>query len=371
MNLRPWRRTDLLVKRIQADEEQLAETKQRQMAQEQTLQQAQERLAEAKKLHQERQVELDQQQQVYQERQRQERPTSRLALARKRSQAAAKRVQSRQKTWKEAQKRLDKISAQWKRQADELSVLYQRLKRFQQENAANPQPLLIEFRLDAGFGSYENVALLIEMGYEVYTKPHSHQVTTYLKKQVSDQTTWTRVGANAELVAWQDKQLKRCPYPLDVALERFYTGKNLKYSALFHFGLDRVTEDLPGWFKEYNRRQTIEAGIKETKQVFYLHHIKVRSEPAIFLQECLVLFAANFIRWAAHWLAEHAVPAKNALDIHNLGIKRQVQVAAHVSAQVIRSSEGRMLRFSRQSAFAGKVIQLPRDAISDRQKEKF
>jgi hypothetical protein len=46
-------------------------------------------------------------------------------------------------------------------------------------------------------------------------------------------------------------------------------------------------------------RQTIEAGIKESKQVFYLHHIKVRSEPAIYLQECFVVFAANFIRWAS------------------------------------------------------------------------
>jgi len=39
--------------------------------------------------------------------------------------------------------------------------------------------------------------------------------------------------------------------------------------------------------------------------------------------------------------------------------KTQVQVAAHVSAKVIRNSEGRLLRFSSNSAFAGKVLQLP------------
>ena len=96
-----------------------------------------------------------------------------------------------------------------------------------------PQPVEADFRLDAGFGTYENVALSIEMGYEVYTKPHGNQALAFLKKQVNDQTVWTRVGANAELVAWLDLQLKKCPLPLDVALERFYTGKTLKHSALF------------------------------------------------------------------------------------------------------------------------------------------
>jgi hypothetical protein len=369
--LRPKRRTDLLQKRIQTFEQQVAETKKRRETQAQALQKTKERLSEAEKLEQERQAELVNQEKAYQERQREERPTSRLAQVRKRSQAASNRVHSRQKAWKAAQKRLEKTTVCWKKQMDQLAALDQRLKRFEQENATNPQPIQADFRLDAGFGIYENVALLIEMGYEVYTKPHGNQALAYLKKQVNDQTTWTRVGANAELVAWPDLQLKKCPYPLDVALERFYTGKTLKHSALFHFGVDPVTEDLPTWFRKYNGRQTIEAGIKESKQVFYLHHIKVRSEPAIYLQECFVLFAANFIRWASHWLAEQSQPAANALDIRKLGLKRQVQVAAHISAQVIRNSEGRLLKFSKQSAFAGKILKMAIEPKSDPQKEKF
>jgi hypothetical protein len=356
--LRPWRRTDLLRKRIQDFEQQMAVTSERRKTQEQALQHAKDRLCEAEMQQQERQVEFENQAKSYQEGQRKERPTSRLAQARKRAQTASKRVHSRQKAWKEAQKRLDKTTVHWKEQMDELTALYQRLKRFEQENAANTQPVVADFRLDAGFGTYENVALLIEMGYEVYTKPHSHHVVDYLKQQVNDQTAWTRVGANAELVAWHDLQLKKSPYPLDVALERFYTGNTLKHSALFHFGDDPVTEDLPAWFKQYNGRQTIEAGIKESKQVFYLHRIKVRSEPAIYLQESFVLFAANFIRWASHWLANQSQPAKNALDICKMGIKCQVQVAAHISAQVIQNSESRMLKFSKQSAFAGKVLKV-------------
>jgi hypothetical protein len=142
-------------------------------------------------------------------------------------------------------------------------------------------------------------------------------------------------------------------------LERFYTGSTLKHSTLLHYGSDLVTQDLTAWFNHYNGRQLIEAGIKESKQVFYLHKIKVRSEPAIYLQECCVLFAANFIRWALSWLTQQAQPVTHALNLRTLGIKRQVQVAAHVSALVIRNSEGRLLRFSKHSAFAGKVLQLP------------
>jgi hypothetical protein len=89
------------------------------------------------------------------------------------------------------------------------------------------------------------------------------------------------------------------------------------------------------------------------------------------LQECFVLFAANFIRWASHWLADQSQPVKNSLDVLKLGVKRQVQVAAHISAQVIQNSEGRMLRFSKQSAFAGQVLKMPHDPMSSLQKVKF
>jgi hypothetical protein len=173
------------------------------------------------------------------------------------------------------------------------------------------------------------------------------------------------------MVAWPGLKLKGCPYPLDIALERFHTGKTLKHSALCHFGSDPVTQDLPDWFTHYNGRQTIEAGIKESKQVFYLHRIKVRSEPAIFLQERLALFAANFIRWVTHWLAEQPQPQENALDIRKMGIKRQVQVGAHVSAQVVRNSEGMLLKFSEHSAFAGKVLNLPNGGHPPHSKQKF
>jgi len=46
-------------------------------------------------------------------------------------------------------------------------------------------------------------------------------------------------------------------------------------------------------------------------------------------------------------------------------------VAAHVSAQVIRNSEGRLLKFSEHSAFAGKVLQLPGSGYLPPNKPKY
>jgi hypothetical protein len=192
-----------------------------------------------------------------------------------------------------------------------------------------------------------------------------------LRQKNSPNSVWTRVGDNAEMVAWSGLELQHCPYPLDVALERFYTGKPQKHSALAHFGDTPVTTTLPAWFKRYHARQTIEAGIiplagiipargiKETKQVFHLNRLKVRSEPAIYLQEAMTIFAANFFRWTTAWIAQPALPTEHSLPLSMLGIKKQVQVAANTSASVIHHSGGMLLMFNPASAFAGKSLFFP------------
>ncbi len=371
IGLRPFRRTDGLEKRIHEYAPILETVEEQLKTQHKAVENAQERLKQAQLQAEERSQELETVQQTYLASKRSERPTSRLALLRKRAQAALKRRESRKKAFDVTQRKLDKTQTRTQLLLKEINTLRQRLERFKQENLANQQPVDAEFRLDAGFGTYENIALLVEMGYEVYTKPHNHKVTQVLHSKVQETTAWTRVGANAEMVAWPGLKLKGCPYPLDIALERFYTGKTLKHSTLCHFGSDPVTQDLPNWFTHYNGRQTIEAGIKESKQVFYLHRIKVRSEPAIFLQERMALFAANFIRLAAHWLAEQPQTQENALDIRKMGVKRQVQVGAHVCAQVVRNSEGMLLKFSEHSAFAGKVLNLSNGGHPPHSKQKF
>ena len=64
--------------------------------------------------------------------------------------------------------------------------------------------------------------LAIEMGYELFTKPSRTWLTPRLKSRVKEQMQWTRVGANAEMVAWKAERFPDFPYPLDVVLERFH-----------------------------------------------------------------------------------------------------------------------------------------------------
>jgi hypothetical protein len=356
--LRPRRRTEWLKKRIEAFEQTMKITEQRLTTQTEAVHRAQERLEAACQQRDERQRRLAELEALYHQRQRRERPNSQLSQVRQRLQAAEHRVQSRQQALQVAERRLAKTQALHQAQQAEYQRLQARLQRFEQDNQTNLAPIAAEFRLDAGFGTYENIALLIEMGYEVYTKAHNARLNASLRRRSDLPSTWERVGTNAEMVAWPDLPLTRCPYPLDVGLERFHHGEKIEYSVLLHFGDDPVTENLPQWFEHYNGRQIIEAGIKESKWVFFLHHFKVRTQAAIYLQERLTLFAANFIRWAARWLDEQADPQVNTLNLRQIGLKRQVQVGAHVSAQVIESAQGKMLRFSACSAFSGRVLAL-------------
>jgi len=270
-----------------------------------------------------------------------------------------RRCLRREKSIEIARKKLEKTLAQMKVHLEDEKILRQRLEQLERDNAENTQPVEASFRLDAGFCTYDNIALLIELGYEVYVKLHNHKITEMLRQKISPDSIWTSVGDNAEMAAWSGLELQHCSYPLDIALERFYTGKTQKHSALAHFGDTPVTTNLPAWFNRYNARQTIEAGIKETKQVFYLNRLKVRSEPAIYLQEAMTIFAANFIRWAAVWIEQHALPSENSLPLSKMGVKKQVQVAANTSATVIHHSGGMLLMFSPASAFAGKFLFFP------------
>jgi hypothetical protein len=265
-------------------------------------------------------------------------------------------------------KKVPKLEAQRVRRTGQLIVcqaqearLQRRLAQFEADNQANLCPIQADFRLDAGFGVRDNVALLIEMGYDVYTKAYADWLTPRLKRQAATRLDWTRVGKNAEMIVWKAATWHDFPYPLDIALERFWVGDKQKHASLLHFGSDPVTTDLPTWFKRYNARQTIEAGIKEGNGVFEMHHLKVRSAPGLYLQEQFALFAANFVRWAAHWLATQCpqLPAGWQVTAQPK-VKEQVKVGAHTSAWVTWQEQGCLLRFTDHSLFAGRSLEMER-----------
>ena len=355
--LRPWRRTDLLRERIRTREAECQTYQTKAHESQEALKQAQARLTETRQQYAEQRAAVLELEAQYRHRQRPERPYSALAKARQRLNMLERRRGRLEQQLPKLEKQLRRREQQSLVQQAEIQRLSERLTLFEQENHANLCPIQADFRLDAGFGSRENVALAIEMGYETYTKPYSDWLTPRLKKRVIPQTQWTQVGGNAEMIAWKGKRFSDFPYALDVALERFHTGQTQRHGTLIHFGNDPVTTDLSGWFQRYNARQLIEAGIKEGKNVFAMHHLKVRSAPAIFLQEQFAVFAANFVRWAAYWLSEQCPQIPSGWQNTTCPkVKEQVRVGAHTSAWVDWQDQGCLLRFTDHSLFAGRSL---------------
>jgi hypothetical protein len=360
---RPMRRTDLLAQRIQ-DMEPERKKRQAQAAEaEHKLVKAQTVRAETQEQQAELARKLADLEKDYQQRNCPERPNSQLAQVRQRVKVWHLRLERYDQTIQQAKDRLTKQQtrlADWESQKTHLSL---RQQRFQIENDANHNPIAAIFRLDAGFGNSENLALLIEMGYEVYSKPYGNWLSGILSKMSATRSAdWKKVGKNAEMVAWKALQLEDFPYPLDLGYERFWQGTDqsqpkLAYSGMIHFGQRDVTANLPAWFHDYNARQTIEAANKESKQVFEVHHIKVRSQPAMRLQEHFALFAANFVRIAADWLANQCpqVPDGWKESTHP-AVKEQVKVGAHSFARIEWFGSDCLLRFAQRSVYAGRSL---------------
>jgi len=358
--VRPRRRTELVRDKL-ADLEQGCQQAQARMQEaQQQLHQLEAKRAGVVDQVQSWQQQLKQLAAEYKRRRRIERPHSALATARRKVKLYQTRLERRNQELVQAQQRLERRQSQYQHSLKAVSDMLDHLRRLETDNAANPSPVRIIFRLDAGFGTTANVDWLIEMGYEVLTKPFSHWVTENLKRDLCENTLWQPVGTNADMTAWPDRTLANYRYPLNVALARYHLGDTLRYSAFLHYGSDPLPDDLPSWFQTYNGRQTIEAGIKEGKGVFQVHHLKVRSLPALFLQECLATFAANFVRWAAHWLSQQAQPA----DIQPVPlqsetrVKHLVRIAAHTSAWVFWQELGCLLTFTAQSIYAGQSLLL-------------
>jgi hypothetical protein len=359
----PWRRVDLLMGRIEQAE---AERRHRLVK----IAEAQQRIIQEQKNWEiVRQQELAAQEQVtnleqkYRERHLAERPQSQLATARQKVQMYAGRLGRRQQTWDQAQLALSRHQTFLLEQSRQIEELQARLLRFQQENALNPAPLEMVFRLDAGFGTSDNLALLIEMGYEVFTKPYSNWLTGELRQRQAQSEAWVAVGRNAEMQAWPHQLIPNFPYLLDLGYERFWVGADTyRQSGMLHFGPTDVTTDLSPWFEFYNARQTIEAANREGKQVFGLHHLKVRSAPALQLQEVWVLFAANFVRFASQWLAEQCPQIPDGWqETEHPHIKQQVKVAAHTMAWVTWQGQDCMLRFADRTIWAGRSLFVKRE----------
>jgi hypothetical protein len=357
LGLRPLRRVELLRQRLEALEKDQTDLKETYEKAQLALEEGRHALEKISQQVNLLEAEVCEAETVYAEKQRLVRPHSQLAQNQTQLASTLKRQKRKDAAVGLAERRCLRKHKEWQACLAEMNLLRQRLEKFEQDNQTNAAPIQAIFRLDAGFGTADNVALLIEMGYELYSKPHGNWLTSRLQRWTDEHSVWERVGQNSEMVAWSAKDIPDFPYPLDVALERFHTGQQVRLGGLIHFGQDPVATHLTTWFEQYNCRQTIEAGNKEEKGVFELHHLKVRSRSGIFLQEQFVAFAANFVRWATLWLIQDCLNISEGwLDPDHPHIRDQVKIGAQSLAWVSWYEQGCLLKFEDHSIFAGRSL---------------
>lgn len=252
-----------------------------------------------------------------------------------------------------------RLTRQRERLATEVEHLRARVEHLRADNASNPHPRAIILRLDGGFGDAATITWLYEQGYSVVARAHSSRVAAKLRTEEGLQ--WEKVSKNGYIAASQNTCMGDCPYPLRLFACRTWRGDEQpeRWSALV------VTPDLEpktwparrvGVF--YNGRQSMEAGIKESKGIFASRHLPTRHRPGIALYEQLVLLAQNVVRWFRRRVLADTPLAGS-------GIKHLVRIAANTRAIVVRQGQAPagswLVVFSAASPWPNLTLPLSRD----------
>ena len=360
----PYRRTDLLAQRLATSQEKMVDLKERAQKPTAKTEREEERMAHLTQNIQQGQVALETLRQTARSA-RQKGPYSRLSKLQKKVRVWEAQCERAQDRLERAHHTLQRYQARILALETEINQLQERYERFCRENVAQPIAPRFRVRLDAGFSSGENLTDLLESGYAVDTKSANDALVKALQKRAGiENASWTRVGKNAEMIGWTDYQISSCPYPLTVGLERFHTPKGTLHSVLIHPPV--FLPDLPSWFREYNSRQTIEAGNKEEKTTFKVQHLMCRSPAGIRIQALLTVFAANFVRWARLWVPPHIPVSNRRFDRTLSSTKRLVRIAANSPADILHFPDHTIIRFSHLSSFSGVIINLPVQAFHTR-----
>jgi len=354
LQVRPRRRVELVQVRREALQDQLVQQQTKLDQQHQQEKELWQQLRAVKAECQQYQAEVSRLAAEYQIKGWTERPHSHLAKLRGKLAAAQKRESRIWRDLDHLQARLRQQHQVVQTQQATLLALDEWLATLDADNRANPNPVILVLRLDAGFSTGANMTWLIEMGYVVLTKAHHSQTSDSLRRRLSAHTGWTRVGQNAEAVAMGAYQPHDCLYPLQAMLVRYHLPGKIRYTTLLYYG-ETPPPALPEWFKQYNGRQILEAGIKEEKGVFTLKRHLVRSPIGMQLQEQFALFGANFVRWAAAWVKDCLTQTHPAFLTALDQVKTLVRVVAHSRARWVRNGCGNVLSFE-TGPFAGTII---------------
>ncbi len=243
-------------------------------------------------------------------------------------------------------RRCQRLEDQCAAKRQEIAALQARHDELATENAAQPTPRRILLRLDGGFGDAAHLAWLYEQGYDFVARPHNYRVGESLREE--PELRWEKVSKNGFLAESRRTTLGKSPYPVRLFACRQWRGegKPERWSAL----VTNPELAAPEWPVRrvgtcYNGRQTIEAGIKESKGVFASRHLPTRRQAGIAVYQELVLLAQNLVRWFRRRLGHPRLAAA--------GIKELIRIGANSRALILYQPQAALLHFADDSPWRG------------------
>lgn len=276
LQVRPRRRVELVQARREEWQAQLVQQQAKRDQQQQQEKELWQQLRVVKTQSQQYQAEVSRLAAEYHSQGWTERPHSHLAKVRGKLAAAQKRESRVWRDWGHLQARLSRQHQLIQGQQARLLALDEWLATLDADNRANPNPVPLLLRLDAGFSTGANLTWLIEMGYLILTKAHHSQTNDSLHRHLSAPTLWTWVGQNADAIAMGDYQPHDCPYPLQAMLVRHHLPDKIRYTTLLYCG-ETPPPGLPEWFKLYNARQILE--ICHLQAALFTQHKNAQQSP--------------------------------------------------------------------------------------------
>ena len=225
------------------------------------------------------------------------------------------------------------------------------------DNAANPNPVRVRINLDGGFSGGDNLAFLVEMGYDPLAVGQGHIAQAILQEQPAN-AIWTQVTPHVALWEGTAAAVGACPYPLRRIVQRWQAGEQSRHSTFLQYQ-DGPALPLREVFPTYHQRQHVEAGVKQGKSVFGGRGVRIRSAAGLeLLNQFAFVFWPNFVHWATDWLRTRVQSGAEQLEPVLRTVKTQVRVAAQTPAEVITAPGSRVLAFSSEGPYPEVRLQL-------------
>lgn len=225
------------------------------------------------------------------------------------------------------------------------------------DNAGNPNPVSIHILLDGGFSGGEDLAYLIEMGYDLLTVGKGTSAMA-LRQEMPPEPTWTEATPHVRLWEGPPGLVGECAYPLRRILQHWHAGDKERYSLFLQYPVESARPPAQ-IFADYHQRQHAEAGIKQGKGVFGGRGLRIRSAAGLeLLNQFAFVFWPNFVHWATDWLEPRVRQSNKVFDTTLRTVKTQVRVAAQTPATLVTTPGSRVLIFSPTGPYPDVHLQL-------------